>query len=304
MHLDRSHRSSLPDILSRVTAMPVREAAEGVKLEVNHVYIGPGDASLLVGDGVLHLAARPPRGMYMPIDHLFRSLAAVQKSRAIGVLLSGEGTDGALGFQAIKAEGGITFAQDEQSARHDSMPRSAVVEGTVDYVLPPEEIGRRAGPHRPARLLDRGRPHGLEAGEAIDQVIGLVRSHTDVDFTHYKRTTIQRRIQRRMALRNVESVEDYLRPPADGPDRAARRCTTTSSSASPSSSATRNLSRRSKTKVFPALAGEPRGERAHPPLGGRLRHRRGGLLAGHLPAGVPRQPRNDPIRRSRSWPPT
>jgi two-component system CheB/CheR fusion protein len=147
----------------------------------------------------------------MPIDYLFRSMAENLKNRAIGVILSGGGTDGTLGFQAIKAEDGVTFAQNEQTARHDSMPRSAIQDGCVDYVLPPAEIGsqllRLAG-HSYTREPDQPPPAGEEA---LGEIIDLMRQRTDVDFRHYKRSTIGRRIHRRMALRGLESVGEYLR---------------------------------------------------------------------------------------------
>jgi two-component system CheB/CheR fusion protein len=219
MHQSPDVKSELPSILSRVTPLSVVPAEDGMRVEVNRLYLGRGNASMRLVDGHIAMEPRPPRGVYMPIDHLFRSLAASQKSRAIGVVLSGEGTDGSLGFQAIKGEGGITFAQDEKSARHDSMPRSAAADGHVDYILPPEQIakellrialhpyaGRAAGgPAAEEELLS-------ERGNAfLEQIIAYVRNNTDVDFTHYKRTTIRRRIQRRMALRGQVHVEDYLK---------------------------------------------------------------------------------------------
>src|SRR5262249_7706744 len=154
---------------------------------------------LMLTDGKLSLAPRPLRGQNMPVDHLFRSLADIQRSRAIGVILSGGGTDGTLGFQAIKSEGGITFAQDEKTAKHDSMPRSAIADGHVDYVLPPERIA--------GELLRISR-HPYANGELVAQpeleqtdlshIMALLRARTDVDFSNYKRSTIRRRIQRRM----------------------------------------------------------------------------------------------------------
>ncbi len=138
LHVDPHHKSQLPEILTRITAMRVCEVTEGMPVEVDHVYPIPANTNMALTDGRLTLSARSAvPGENMPIDYLFRSLAAIHKDRAIGVLLSGGGTDGSLGCQAIKAEGGITFAQDEKSARHISMPRTAVLDGTVDYVLPP-----------------------------------------------------------------------------------------------------------------------------------------------------------------------
>ena len=143
VHLDPHHKSHLPEILGKTTAMPVREVTEGMAVHANEVYLLPPNTNMALTDGHLMLTPRSPTpGSHMPIDHLFRSLAAVQGVRAIGIVLSGGGTDGALGMQAIKAEGGISFAQDEKSARHPSMPRAAIQDGTIDYVLRPSEIAR------------------------------------------------------------------------------------------------------------------------------------------------------------------
>ncbi len=205
LHLDPHFKSELPALLGAGTALPVHEGADGMAVEVNHVYVAPPGTTMTLADGKLSLAPRPPRGVPMPIDHLFRSLASVQKGRSIGVILSGDGTDGTLGFQTIKGVGGITFAQDEKSARHDSMPRSAALDGHVDYVLPPQRIALellRIARH-PYSNGQAAPPAAGEGDEVVDQVIALMRSRTDVDFTHYKRTTIRRRIGRRMALRGL-----------------------------------------------------------------------------------------------------
>jgi two-component system CheB/CheR fusion protein len=211
VHLDPHYKSELPAILSKVTPMPVRHVAEGIEIQVNHVYVGPPNASVSLAGERLTLTVRPPRGVFMPIDILFRSLASVQKSAAIGVVLSGEGTDGTIGLQAIKAEGGIAFAQDEKSARHDSMPRSASAEGYIDYVLPPDRIAAelvRIAQH-PYAAVPAPEPK-LDGEERIDQILAFVRESLDIDFGHYKRSTIKRRIERRMAVRSKEALEDYL----------------------------------------------------------------------------------------------
>ena len=141
-HLDPQHESALTQILARATSMPVREITDNLPVEANHVYIIPPNANLSMTKGVLNLRPRqqartPPRS----IDFFFESLAQDQGKRAIGVILSGTATDGTLGLEAIKAEGGITFAQDE-SARYDSMPRSAIASGCVDFVLKPRDIAK------------------------------------------------------------------------------------------------------------------------------------------------------------------
>jgi len=212
-HIEASHKSSLAEILGKITPMPVAEAVENTRVQVNHVYIIPPNQYLAMTDGTLSLSPRAPRGPHMPVDHLFRSLANVHRARAIGVILSGGGTDGTLGFHAIKAEGGITFAQDEKTAKQDGMPRSAVAEGSVDYVLPPGQIAAellRIARHPYTREVappDGARP---DNAQFLNQVISLLRARTEVDFTHYKRSTIWRRIQRRMALRNLEKLDEYL----------------------------------------------------------------------------------------------
>jgi two-component system CheB/CheR fusion protein len=212
LHLQPHFKSHLVEVLTPVTPMEVVQATEGMPVERNRVYLIPPNKSMTVRDGVLALQPRPPRGIHMPIDHLFRSLADVHKERAIGVILSGSGTDGTLGLQTLKGEGGVTFAQDERTAKHDSMPRSAVADGHVDYVLPPAEIARelmRLNRHLYTAGAD-GPVVVPEGEDAVKQIIALLRSATEVDFTHYKRTTINRRVHRRMALRGMEHLKDYL----------------------------------------------------------------------------------------------
>jgi two-component system CheB/CheR fusion protein len=207
-HLEPHQKSHLSEILARRTELPVSEAHDGMPVETNHIYVIAPNTVMTFAKGRLALVPRM-RGQHMPIDHLFRSLAAELKSGAIGVLLSGGGTDGTLGFQSIKAEGGITFAQDEKSAKQDSMPRSAILDGCVDYVLPPKDIGPQL-----IRLVNHAYAQGQDSphagGDPIGRIVEVVRSLTDVDFTHYKRSTIRRRVQRRMALRGIESYDHYL----------------------------------------------------------------------------------------------
>ena len=139
-HLDPEHDSSLTQLLGRTTSLPIDEVTNHLRVEPNHVYVIPPNANLSITEGVLTLGPRPKtRTPLRSIDVFFEALATDQRNCAIGVILSGTGTDGSLGLEAIKAEGGITFAQDD-SARYDSMPRSAVAAGAVDYTLSPENI--------------------------------------------------------------------------------------------------------------------------------------------------------------------
>ena len=142
-HLDPEHESLLTRLLSHATRMPVTEVTEGVAVEPDHVYVIPPNKALGIRNGVLHLLARRRQDpKHMPVDAFFHSLAENEGSRAIGVILSGVASDGTLGLAAIKAAGGITFAQDSKSAKYDGMPRSAIAAGCVDFVLPPEGIAR------------------------------------------------------------------------------------------------------------------------------------------------------------------
>jgi two-component system, chemotaxis family, CheB/CheR fusion protein len=143
-HLDPKHESQLTDLLAKVTRVPVLEATHGLAVRPDHIYVIPPNANMALAHGLLQVTLRgESRGPHLPVDFLFRSLAEDQQTRAIGVVLSGSTSDGTLGLSEIKAVGGITFAQDEQSAQHAGMPRSAVASGCVDFVLPPEEIDRR-----------------------------------------------------------------------------------------------------------------------------------------------------------------
>src|ERR1051325_3588833 len=149
-HLDPQHESLLAEILAPMSKLPVETVHDGIEVHPDRVYVIPPNTSMELQDRQLHLLAGDP-GLHLPIDIFFRSLAEVQGSRAIGVILSGNASDGSLGVRAIKAECGITFAQDEATARFGGMPRNAAATGAIDYVLPPDEIGRelaRLGQHR------------------------------------------------------------------------------------------------------------------------------------------------------------
>ncbi len=222
-HLDPDHKSQLAPILGRVSRMPVVEVSEGMAVEVDRVYVIPPGTNMAMTDGHLTLTPRPPRPVpHMPIDHLFRSLAEIQQARSVGVILSGGGSDGVIALQAIKAVGGVTFAQLETTARYPSMPRSAVQDGNVDHVLRPVDIARvleRIAQHPYVAAVaggadqpdgDGARPVEAADGDPIGSIITLIRQRTAVDFTHYKQTTIRRRILRRMALRNIQEPREYL----------------------------------------------------------------------------------------------
>jgi len=195
--------------------MGVLEASNGLKVEPDHLYVIPRNTHMSMVRGVLTLT---PRGTapipHMPIDPFMRSLAAEQRSRAIGVILSGNASDGALGMMAIKAAGGITFAQSPETSKHDGMPRSAIAAGCVDFVLSSREIGKelgRLGKHpyiHPAQSPAEGEAAATQEG--VNRILALLWKGTGVDFAQYKSNTIRRRILRRMALRRVENVDAYV----------------------------------------------------------------------------------------------
>ena len=214
-HLDPLRESAYTQILSRATTMPVRQIEEGQTVEPNHVYIIPPNCDLTISQALLHISDRTePRVGNTTIDIFMRSLAADQGSNAIGVVLSGTGADGTAGLTAIKGEGGITFAQDTQSARYDGMPTSAIAAGCVDFVLPPDGIARelaRISQHpyvgNVFAALD---PEEAGTDSQITQIFRLLRRVAKVDFSEYKPPTIVRRIQRRMVLHKIERLTDYV----------------------------------------------------------------------------------------------
>ncbi len=219
MHLEPEHKSMLAKLLSNVTPMHVSEARNGVPVEPDHVYVIPPKADIAIRAGVLQIVGRRQSGgRHVPIDYFLTSLAEERRGLAIGVILSGTGSDGTQGLKAIKAEGGITFAQDEESAKHYGMPNSAIAAGCVDFILSPARIGEEL--NRLARHPYIGVPHSEAPGSPSlaplvetdsGKILHLLRSVTGVDFTDYKSGTIRRRTARRMALLRIENLSKYLR---------------------------------------------------------------------------------------------
>jgi len=208
-HLDPSHASILTEILQRSTTMPVVEAQDQVKVDSDHVYVIPPNRDMSVLHGTLLLSTPElPRGQRMPIDSFLRSLAEDQGEKAIGIILSGTGTDGTLGLRAIIGAGGISLVQDPATAKYDGMPSSAIQSGYATHILPVEKMpgllssGRIAGqrPETPAAVTD-----------GLNRILLQLRSATGHDFTQYKKSTIGRRIERRMAMHDIDDREVYAR---------------------------------------------------------------------------------------------
>jgi two-component system CheB/CheR fusion protein len=215
LHLDPHHESMMADILNRSSRVPVVEATHATPVQKNRVYVIPPNSTIALSDGRLNVVFHSPmRSPSMPVDHLFRSLANSQGDKAIGVILSGGGTDGTLGLEEISAVGGITFAQDEESARQRAMPRSAIASGCVDFILPPEAIARELlrlnGTTYAAQEEAEDEEVKLGQGEELNRVFTLLRTGSGIDFAQYKQTTVLRRIRRRMALRYLEKLPEYL----------------------------------------------------------------------------------------------
>ena len=213
-HLDPEHHSMLTELISKKTSMRVKEVTNGMIVEPNNVYVIPPNATMSISNHTLQLAPRgESRALHMSIDHFMRALAEEQGNRAIGVLLSGSGTDGTAGLAEIQAHGGVTFAQDEASAKYDSMPRSAVAAGVVDYILPPKAIARELAriARHPYLVRDAGPELAPAENTGLSLVFQLLRKSTGVDFTHYRQTTILRRIRRRMVVHKMEKIDEYVK---------------------------------------------------------------------------------------------
>ena len=214
-HLSPDHKSIMGQILKKDTRMPVLEIQDGMAPELNCVYFNPPNREVAIYQGVFHLV-EPAESRYsrLPIDYFFRSLAQDLEEKAICIVLSGTGSDGTLGLEAVKGAGGMTMAQEEEQAKYPFMPRSAIDTGLVDYVLPVEEM--------PEELIRYVKHPYLESREReltpdsnyqnfLGKILMLVRASTKHDFSHYKQTTIRRRLGRRMAVHKIEGIADYFR---------------------------------------------------------------------------------------------
>lgn len=218
-HLQPTTVSILAELISRFTPMPVCQVEEGIAIQPNHVYVIPPDRDMALLHGHLHLfTPQAPRGQRLPIDFFFRSLAADLRESAIGIILSGTGSDGALGVRAIAGEGGLVIVQDPQTAQYDGMPRSALNTESVSYILPPAQMAAKLLEYVQQTLATTLPPSALAhlpllqpvIVEAMQRIFILLRSHTGYDFSYYKPKTIQRRIERRMAVNQLQELTDYI----------------------------------------------------------------------------------------------
>ncbi|MDD2735914.1 MAG: chemotaxis protein CheB [Desulfuromonadaceae bacterium] len=213
-HLDPTHKGIMPELLQRVTAMEVFQVSDRMKVKPNCVYVIPPNKDMSILHGVLHLFEPTAlRGLRLPIDFFLHSLAEDQREAAIGVILSGMGSDGTLGLKAIKERGGIALAQEPASARFDSMPRSAINAGLTDFVAPAEELPGRIIDYLQHTLVISKSPPLLEEKDqsALEKILILLRSRTGSDFSLYKKNTVYRRIERRMGIHQINRIGAYVR---------------------------------------------------------------------------------------------
>src|SRR5512143_542145 len=206
-HLDPTRESLTAELVGAYTRMRVAQAEDGMRVEANRVYVIPPNAYLSIRQRTLRLSApTAPRSLRMAVDFFLSSLAADQQENAIGIILSGAGSDGTLGLKEIKAAGGMTMVQDPQSAQHDGMPRSAIAGGGADYVLAPERMASAliAYLKHAAVVATRMVARPESAPDTLSAAVEALRQRTKFDFSGYKKGTLRRRIQRRMSLRHLQ----------------------------------------------------------------------------------------------------
>jgi two-component system CheB/CheR fusion protein len=213
-HLDPTHKGVLPELLQRVTLMEVFQVKDRARVKPDSVYVIPPNKDMSILHGVLHLFEPvAPRGLRLPIDYFFRSLAEDRQDLSIGVILSGMGSDGTLGLKAIKEKAGLVIVQEPTSAKFDSMPRSVIAAGLADLVAPAEQLPEKIIAYLiHARTISKTEL-SLEEKEqsALEKVFILLRARTGHDFSLYKKNTVYRRIERRMSIHKIDSIALYVR---------------------------------------------------------------------------------------------
>ncbi len=219
-HLDPAHESKLTEILSRAAAFSVLEIQEAQPVSANTLYVIPPNTSVTIIAGILHMEPRVNApAPHFPIDRFLCSLAEDLGSQAIAVILSGTGSDGAEGLRAVKAACGITFVQTENTAKYSGMPISASATGSADFVLPPQEIAAELAriSRHPSALRTAELPTALEDDGALQRIFALLQSVTKVNFNGYKRSTVKRRLARRMVVHKIDTLAEYARYLDDHP---------------------------------------------------------------------------------------
>ncbi|MHB1014890.1 MAG: chemotaxis protein CheB [Desulfurivibrionaceae bacterium] len=214
-HLDPTHAGLLPELLQHTTGMEVFQTRDRMRVKPNCVYVIPPNKNMSILHGVLHLfEPMAPRGLRLPIDYFFRSLAEDWQKGSVGVILSGMGSDGTMGLRAIKEKGGVTLAQEPVSAKFDSMPKNAIDAGIVDVVAPAEGLpGKIIDYFNHGLVITRTEEPPLEDKDqsSLEKVVILLRAKTGHDFSMYKKNTVYRRIERRMGIHQISKIAGYVR---------------------------------------------------------------------------------------------
>ncbi|MGE5409677.1 MAG: chemotaxis protein CheB, partial [Clostridiales bacterium] len=212
-HLDPTHKGMMPELLQRFTNMEVIQAKDGLRTRPNCVYVIPPNKSMSVLNGMLHLFAPiEERGLRLPVDFFFRSLAEDSGGESTGIILSGMGSDGAIGVRSIKEKGGIVLVQDPATAKYSGMPQSAVEAVVADIVAPADELAEKllvVLKHKP--LIKTQLSAEIAGRNALDKIIILLRTRTDHDFSQYKKNSISRRVERRMSVHKIDKISQYIR---------------------------------------------------------------------------------------------
>lgn len=220
-HRAADRTSVMQSLIEKHTQLTVKDIKDGMKIKPGTVYLGPADKDVSILNGTLFLVDLPPHvGVHLPIDSFLRSLAQEEADRAICIILSGTGSDGTLGLREVKAAAGLVMAQDEAQAKYDSMPRSAIDTGMVDFILPVEKMGEQLAQYLSHPFLTKRKPSDMEKDleSLLQKIFVLIRSETGHDFSHYKRNTIQRRIARRLAVHQIDNLDQYVRFLQENPE--------------------------------------------------------------------------------------
>lgn len=213
-HLDPTHKSLMVDLLKKYTKMQISEVKNHTEVVKDHVYIIPPNKDMAIFNGILHLMEPSlPRGFRKPIDFFQRSLANDQGLRAVGIILSGTGTEGTMGLKDIKGHGGLTIVQDPETAQYDGMPRSAITAGVQDFILPIKEIPKlliKYSKNRNLKPIEKP-VEAVKNKDLLEKIFILLRNETGCNFGDYKDSTVIRRVEKRMAINQITKLEDYIK---------------------------------------------------------------------------------------------
>lgn len=212
-HLSPDYKSFMGELLARHTSIPIDIVTDNITIEIDHVYLIPPKMNMTIQGGKLHLKEIEGRSLNLPIDIFFRSLAADQENNAIGIILSGTGSDGTLGIRAIKENGGMTMVQDDQTAKFDGMPRSSISTGMVDLVLSPSLLAQELANYIKHPFINKNiaiESQLLQNQSVFNKIIATLHDAKNVDFSNYKQNTLIRRLEKRISINRFEKVTDYV----------------------------------------------------------------------------------------------